>query len=49
MIVPLFPYEYGGEVRSKYIGGIFGRFVALKRAPGCGMGDVPPQEGDRVV
>ena len=34
VIVPLFPYEYGGEVRSKYLGGIFGRFGALKRAPG---------------
>ena len=34
VIASLFPYEYGGEVRSKYLGGIFGRFGALKRAPG---------------
>ena len=33
VIVPLFPYEYGGEVRSKYLGGIFGRFGALRGAP----------------
>ena len=34
VIVSLFCYEYGGGVRSKYLGGVFGRFGALKRAPG---------------
>ena len=34
MIVSLFTYENGSEVRSGYLGGIFGPFGALNGAPG---------------
>ena len=35
MIVPLFTYENGSEVRSGYLGGIFDCFGALRGAPGA--------------
>ena len=34
VIIPLFTYENGSEVRSGYLGGIFGHFGALSGAPG---------------
>ena len=32
--VSLFSYEKHGTAKLRYLGGIFGRFVALRRAPG---------------
>ena len=34
VIVPLFTHEDGGQVRSGYLGGVFGHFGALRGAPG---------------
>ena len=43
--VPLFTYEKDGYDKSGYLGGIFGRFGALRGAPGVTDGRCAPTGG----